>query len=418
MIHLGTERSIPAILEEYAETLPLLWGRRCADLRSENVFPGAFADLEERIAAHTDGLVLAGEDALPLLKPGLAGDEGSVSLASAYALLRMGDEAAARLVADAAAGAAGECLRGLCLALSYGPVDLVGPRLREIAADGPPLAASAAAEALAFHGDAAPAARRIAEFLASGEAAVRRAAWRIVALSEGSGGPPPGWPESIEDYGGALRDSDPSVRRQALEAAAWTRQPWLLDHCRDRCAAPSADDLDAIALLAVLGEPSDLGRLLEAGRGRSLGPARFRALGAFGHPGVVDLLLEGIASDDVATSVASAAAYTRITGADVDSGTRSKVAPVDGPPPDEFEAEFLEEVALPDAERAAAHWAAVRETFRRGTRWCRGNDVSGAGLPGASASVDNASRWEAALRSRFRGAFPGRLADSERFPLV
>lgn len=209
---------------------------------------------------------------------------------------------------------------------------------------------------------------------------------------------------------------DAGRRAAALEAAAWTRQGWLLDALRARAARPAPEDLDALRLLAVLAPPADLPRIRAVGEAAALGPARFDVLAAFGSPALVPALLEGMRSEDAETAAAAGAAYQRITGMDVESGTRARVVPAGAPEPDAFEREFLDEVALPDPAKAAAHWDAVRKDFETGTRWCAGIDLGAAGAPPADARLGLGVRREAALRAAFHGAAGVRLADLERFP--
>jgi len=418
MIYLGTDRTIEDILEEHVETVQFLWGRRCAELRGPEMAAPTFADLEEQIAGHADALVLAGSDAIPMLKGRLAGEEAPASLASGYALLCMGDAGTARLVLEAFREASGPCLEGLCRALSYGSIDHVAAELREIADSGPVLQASAAAEALAFHGEGDVTTRRIGEFLASDHVTVRKSAWRIVALLDGVPEVPQvRIPATFEAYGKGLRDEDPVVWQQVLETAAWTRQAWLLDYCRALSAAPSPERLPIIRLLSILGEPVDFDLILAAGSATSLGLSRFKLLAAFGHPGGIEPLLEGIRSEDPAVAVAAASAYATITGADIDSEARVRLPPPGGPPPDEFEREFLDEVFLPDAEKANAHWARTREIFARGIRWRNGIDVSQVVPPHLPDTLANEACWETCLRGRYRGLWQGVLPELERYPL-
>ncbi|MBI3597289.1 MAG: hypothetical protein HY203_09075 [Nitrospirae bacterium] len=418
MIFVGTDRIIKDILEEYVENLQFLWERRCAELQGQDMFPRSYADLEERVAANADALILAGSDAVPLLTKGLGGDEAAVSLASGYVLLSMGDEKAAHLVLEGFNKASGPCLEGLIRALSYGSIEQIATGLQEAAVSGPVLQASAAAEVLAFHNKGDYAAGRINEFLACDEASVRRRAWRVVALLDGLSSAPRGRiPINPDAYEQGVRDEDQAVRVQVLEAAAWTRQPWLLDYCRCMAFDPSPDRLPAIRLLAILGEPADLDLILTAGRTASLGLARFDVLTSMGHPAVLETLLEAIKSEDPSVAVMAGSSYSRITGADVESEKRVRLPPADGLQPDEFEVEFLEEAALPDRDKAGAHWASVREVFMRGVRWRRGIDMSRVTLPHLPDPIDNRARWETFLRARFRGLWQGSIADRERFPL-
>ena len=86
-----------------------------------------------------------------------------------------------------------------------------------------------------------------------------------------------------------------------------------------------------------------------------LGPLRYRVLGAFGHPGVVDELLAGLEKPDPLTAVAAGTAFAKITGFEATSDRRVVVPPADGHEPDNFEKEFLDQVVLPDPAKARAH---------------------------------------------------------------
>src|SRR5262249_22305035 len=124
----------------------------------------------------------------------------------------------------------------------------------------------------------------------------------------------------------------------------------------------------------------------------------------------------GIESDDPRTALGAGAAFTKITGADIASDRRVQLPPEDGHEPDEFEKEFLDDVFLPSPELARAHWQKVQPRFGKGTRWCRGLDLSKGGAPDLWNRLDLESRWEAHLGARFEGRWPGSPADLERFP--
>lgn len=214
-------------------------------------------------------------------------------------------------------------------------------------------------------------------------------------------------------YRTAFTDEDPHVRREALYAAAWTQQKWLLDHCRKLAAHPTPENADSISLLAILGEPSDGDRILTAAKSTDLGPCRFAFLGAFGHPDGVPLLFPGMEGKDPREAAAAGAAFVKITGENVESDQRAQLPPEDGSEPDEFEQEFLDEVNLPDPQRAQEHWNKVSRDFARGTRWCRGFDLSQGASPALLSQLDMESRWEACLRGRYHGTWKGSLADLE-----
>src|SRR5438128_33836 len=84
--------------------------------------------------------------------------------------------------------------------------------------------------------------------------------------------------------------------------------------------------------------------------------------------------------------------------------------------PDEFEAEFQEEVTLPDLEVAQRHWKLVKPVFQQACRLRRGFDVGGALTPEVFGALDMESRWEILLRARFQGKWSGSPLRLERFP--
>ena len=227
---------------------------------------------------------------------------------------------------------------------------------------------------------------------------------------------PPAERRSSAGTGPSLEDEDPVARRQALLAAAWTGHAWLLDYCQAACARPTPENFDLILLLAILGKPHHLQSILAMARKKELGPRRFQILGAYGHPACIDVLLEALDGDDPAAAVVAGAAFTKITGADIDSERTSRLPPIDGGESDEFEEEFFEEVTLPDPKRARAHWNEVKQQLSQFARCCHGLDLSSEIDEERIAQLDMESRWETLLRAKFQGTWQGSPIDLEVFP--
>jgi uncharacterized protein (TIGR02270 family) len=408
---------IQDILEEHFEALEFLWGQRQTALRSPAYMTRALCDLEERIEAHVQGLLVGGDQTVQILRAHLLGDDPLQAFAAAYPILRMNSETATRWIMEMFLGAEAGRLDGIRQALCHVPIDMISGQLQEAFAFSPALIAAAAAEVLACHFQLDRQAERLLDLMKDEHISVRRAAWRVVAVLDSVAEP---LPElvfgSARPYEAALHDTDPAVRREAIWAAAWSRQPWLLEHCRKLSDHPSPEHWHAVLLLAILGKPVDIERIVAVGKASGLGLQRFHALGVFGHPAVVDALLDEIESEDARIAVAAAAAFTKITGATIDADERVLLPPEDGHEPDEFEQEFLDEVVLPSPELAQAHWLRMRGPFWKGTRWCRGIDLSQGSSSDVLAQLDLESRWEACLRGRFEGTWHGSLIDLEVFP--
>jgi hypothetical protein len=259
---------------------------------------------------------------------------------------------------------------------------------------------------LAFHGVSEISAADLAMLLAHSDPKIQRGGWRIASLSAVALSP------SV--YSSPMKGEDADVKRDAMIAAGWQGHAGLLPVLRYVCGDLNEKNWDAMLLLAILGRPEDLERILAIGAAAALGPRRFRALGAFGHPRVVDALLAAMLGSDPECAAAAGAAFTKITGADVRSGKRAEV-PAAGE--SEFDKEFRETVALPDPERARKHWQSVGAGLASASRVCRGFVMAGGVDRAVLDRLDMESRWEALFRARFEGAWNGRAADVERFPL-
>jgi uncharacterized protein (TIGR02270 family) len=398
---------IPDLLEEHLEEVEFLWAQREAALTSSRQTQRDLAHLDERIEAHVQGVLAAGTHALPLLDERLAGADANTVFAAAYSMLRGPAPPVDRLL-DPFSTAQGPRLNGLKRALAFAAPQPTMARLRALLLSAEPAIAAAAAEILAFHRAFGSEPGRLLLLVREEEPAVRRQAWRVIACL--------GIPLDPKLYAAAMRDEDPGVRDAALLAAAWSRVPGVLTLARQLAEAPAPDNLAQLHLLAVLGSAQDLPRIRALVSMAALGPARFRIAVAFGHPALVDLLLAEMTNPDPVTAVAAGEAFTRITGQIVDSGQRVKVPPEGEGPPDDFESEFQDEVLLPDPELARKHWETVRPQFAEAVRVARGLDLSRGATPQALGTLDLESRFEACLRARFQGSWPGSAIDLEAFP--
>lgn len=398
---------IPDLAEEHFEEVCFLWERRQTALLSPECSWKAFLNLEERIEAHIQYLLTLGDELVVSLKDGLVADDRVLSFAAGYALLRLKSPVGENVIMEAFRQADGEQLEGIRLALCRGPIDPVEEQLRTIVATAAAPIAVAAIEALAYHSRFNVESKRLKQFLSDENPEVRLAAWRIAGEINLA--------KDQSAFEAAFGDKDARVRREALWAAAWTRQRWLPDHCRSLCATPVSENRDALLLLAILGKREDSQRVQRLYTCAGLGTGRFQIAGAYGHPDVVDELIREMEGPDLRSAVAAGAAFGRITGCDYQSHERIQLPPEDGHEPDEFEEEFLDEAKLPDAQRARARWHGVREKFVKGSRWCRGFDLSRRATPEILDQLDMESRREACLRGKFEGNWKGSPMDLERF---
>lgn len=410
MLFLGTERFIPDILDEHVETLQTLWPQRQGALFSRELRLASLTALEERIAAHSDGLVLADEAALGPLNEALNSGECSGALTAGYCLSRMDSRDSAALLTSGLLESEGEARAGITKALCYGSIDALTRPIHQAFASGPPPVSVSAAEILAFKGQTSFDPVRLQVLLGSESPDVASAAWRVVAILG------KGFAATCQaELGLAIPCPHPSVRREAICAAVWGEQTWIIEKLQTAIKAAPLQ-LEPLELLAILAKPDDLQRIVYISKHAELGPKRFQILGAYGHPGVVEELFKGMAGSDLRSAVAAAAAFTKITGLDIESDKRVQLPPQDGSQPDEFEKEFLDEAKLPNIELAHAHWTKVKDDYAKGIRWCRGLNLSDGATPEILNRLDMESRWEACLRGKFEGTWNGTPIDLERFP--
>jgi uncharacterized protein (TIGR02270 family) len=345
---------------------------------------------------------------IQFVEEGLTSDDSAKAFAAAYSLLRLQNETATFAVIQAFSAAQGKQMQGLRQALSHAQLEQILPSLPFLFFSSAAPTVAAAADVLVSHSALPPPGMTIDQLLQDEDPGVRQIAWRVVTNSGLSVDP--------KLYAAAMRDEEPAVKRAGLEAAAWNGVPGVLVLARQLAESPEPENLYALELLATLGGPEDVQRMTSIAKAKELGAARFRLLGCFGHPRLMEVLLAELANPDPEVAAAAGAAFTKMTGQDIDSKERAQLLPDNSEKPDDFEAEFLDEVTLPSPELARTHWQKAMPGFAKATRVCRGFDLSRGTPPEVLAKLDMESRWECFLRSRFTRASSASPATLERFP--
>jgi hypothetical protein len=393
-----------------AEALDMLWARRLEAWRSPDWTHFALEKLDERIAAHADALVLAADEADLLVEERLGSDHLPVALGAVHVLLCREDRAGVQSVANAFLAARGLSLEAFRIALRHAPVEPHLAMLERAAVGVSEPHALAALGALAFHGRLSQAGRLV-DFVQAKDAAARRLAWEAVAhlgaegLAAASG---------LTSLGACFRagqaDPDSTVRDAVLDAATWTRQPWLLETLRARLGAPAPTDLPYLQLLATLATPADVPRL-KAAASDALGHGRLELLAALGHPSVVEEFVAALDSDVLALVAAAASAFRKVTGIDISTGERVPLHPEGDAEIDEA---VLQEVRLPDPNLARSCWQTLSKRSRDVSRLCYGLDVSRTAPAELWDRVDLQTRYQQTLRMAFERRGGVRRANLER----
>jgi hypothetical protein len=345
------------LLAVHVEELEHLWNQRLHAWDAGDWPQPAVARLDGRIAAHADALVLAGEEAMLPLEEALGSEEFPAVVGAAHVLLSRQDRdgvARARALLLASRGLLAEALR---IAIRHAPVTAHVEALGLAAREPDEGRAVAALSALAFHGGDGDLGRLVA-LVQSCDAAVRAQAWEAVAYLGAehlAASPAANLRAALsERFRAGLRDPAGSVKAALLDAAAWTRQRWLLDHLRSVAASAALrpDDLPALRLLAVLGEAQDLPALLAAAANPALEPARVELLGILGQPDGMEDLLAALDSEEPDLAWAAARAFRHWTGIELPSLSAEVLGVTD---PDGMDSR-----GLPDAAPARAWWERQR----------------------------------------------------------
>ena len=399
---------LPDLVESHFDEVQFLWAQRRGALRSPAYTAREIALLEERIEAHLQGMLVIGDRIVDVVAPGLAGEEELPAFAAAFALLRLGTPDAQRLVGRAFEQARGKTLCGIRDALASAPAHALHDRLTSLFLAAASPVGAAAGEVLAFHGSVTLNAGHLERLVTADEPGTRAGGWRLAAHG--------GIALAPRLLDAALHDESPAVKRAAETAAAWTRSPSFAPYCRALAADPAPESIGTLASFAAIAPPEEYQLVAALAGNAAAGPDRFRVVGSFAHPYFVELLVTEMRNPDAAAAAAAGAAFTKMTGRDVESNERAPAPPGGEPPADEFEAEFQDEVFLPDPALARRHWQELAPALAQSPRICRGMDVSQPLSPAQLAALDMESRWEHGLRARLAGASPLTPFDLERYP--
>jgi uncharacterized protein (TIGR02270 family) len=383
-------RFLPELWAVHSEELAYLWGRRRSSLSSDALTVRNLDQLNERIEAHCQGLLVARDALVEMVEPRLADGDRDAVFAAAYPLLRSGIVTDARVVLAAFSLASGASLAGMRDALAMANIDSVEAGLRSHF-DGPEAErATAAAAILAAHRRLDPSSPRMTALLTHPEPSIAQLAWAVAGMLEETSATP--YP-----YADAIRGDDPDVRSAALGAAIWRGEAWA-----PGVAKRLAEDGDKGGLqwMAATAGPEALSFLQAINAPGRRTPATLRLAGRNGNPQMLESILDSMSSEDPALAVAAGDAFTRITGLAVEG--RREPLPVTKEA-DEFEREFAPEAWLPDAKEGRRLWGVHRDAWYAGSRWCRGCEVSDRLRVDARQRIDLEALWDFGARAAMLG---------------
>ncbi len=365
------------VLEEHAEEAAFLWMQRQIAVRSWNYTLNDLRDLEERLLAHVDGLVIGKEAAAEILEPYLTGGEEGEAFAAAFVALQSANSDRMQHVFEVFAKVEGETFDGIRHALRHTESsEAVSRAATYLDADEPQLVA-AAIDVLSFRRHDAP--FSVGHLLPGRPPEVRAAALEAVGhMAERNFLP------HVDD---SLTDADPAVQRAALRAGFILGGERVLGACRDLVTQRAANADEAVHLLGLAGVREDQPLIFGAARDETLQPHAVLALGAHGYADIIDPLLE--LAKDLKDLRGVGCVVSRITGVDIEDDDLESWAEVEAsrrgeePTIEELEAEYtgLEEdpyegLPPPDLEKLAAWWRANASRFDPHIRLRHGKPLS------------------------------------------
>lgn len=398
----GRARYISELLQVHLDDLAFLWGQRREALNSRKHTLREYGELNERIEAHLQGLLVADAPALlELLTPQLTAKDRDDAFAAGYGLLRLNKAAATHIVVVEFLRAEGATLAGLRDALSLAPHALFAHEMQGALVHAKPFTAVSAAVVLANHRLLDGQSERLARLLTAGHELVCELAWRAATLCDAAA---VAASAAVADeltsrrpYRHVLGHASAAVRHAGWGAVAWAGQQRALPALRQ--AATSGDRV-ALHWLAVLGADDDVALVQRAGVALNDVPACCELLARLGHASSLPALLQWMAGTDVVAAAAAGAAFTRITGVDVRGRRITAPVPDDA---DEFTREMAPDLWLPDARKAHTEFERRGGVWAQGNRWCQGLRVDESSTREVLLQLDLEARWDAAARAALAG---------------
>ena len=387
-------RHIPALLDIHAEDLAFLWSQRREALGSRKHTLREYAELNERIEAHVQGLLIAPPDALvAMMQPRLAAPDRDEVFAAAYALLHLNERESTHLVVIEFSRATGATLAGLRDAFSVAPHALFAAEMQSALDKSKPTTAISAAVVLANQRLLDAQSPRLTALLEDADDAVCELAWRTAALVDAARR----LPEPNRRFNHCLAHAAPAVRSAGWATAAWSAQAPALPLLRHFVGKG-----DAVALhwLAVLGNAEDCALLHQSALALDDAATHCELLARYGHPSSIDLLLPMMEGADLALAAAAGQAFTRITGVDI-QGRRTTLPVSDDA--DDFEREMAPDIWLPDVVKARAAVERHGARWAEGSRWCCGHRIDIEIGRDLLAQLDLEARWDCAARAAMAG---------------
>lgn len=357
--------------EEFLGEASFQWLQRTHAVQAPHYSPTQLADLDERLAAHIDGLRVAGDEGWRLAEAALENEGPEDYFPAAVLALEAQDDRFEALVERAKT--LQEVAPGLTSALGWVSARFLSGRVRAMLDDTSPLKQKLGIAACALHRkDPGPALDRC---LTSGIDSVRIRALRAAGEL--------GRSDVMPALQAALADTKPEVRFWAAWSAILLGDRASgVETLADLALKPEQRQLQALQL-ALQANEAKAGHELLLRLDGIPNALRLRILGSghIGDPRYVPWLMDRMSEPAVARIAAEA--FVNVTGADFTLNQLESLPPQEfeeGPTedPDDENVELPEDIALPwpNVERIRHWWQANSGKFQSGQRYFLGEPIS------------------------------------------
>lgn len=369
---MALSRVVPSVISQHAEMAAHLHRVRSLHVYAPRVKLANLLRIDNRLAAHLDGLFIAGEVGAALCGEGLDNPEPGAAFASAVGTVERQDQPGiARLLA--LAGASPDVLRGLIGAYGWVESGMLKGIVARALSSGDPLARLAAVAACGLH--------RVDPGLASGllimdtNSMVRARALRCAGEV--------GCRVVVPACEAALRHEDADVQFWAAWSAVLLgNRTSCLEALARTGRIPGVRRARAFRLVLQAAVPAKAHRLLQEFAGKAEDVRwLIQGSGIRGDPAYVPWLI-GHMSDE-RTARPAGEAFSLITGVDLPLLDLERKPPADfesGPndDPDDPDVDMDDDDGLPwpDPEKIAKWWAFRGSDFQKGARYFMGAPVT------------------------------------------
>ncbi|WDT75869.1 MAG: TIGR02270 family protein [Candidatus Manganitrophus sp.] len=354
------------ILEEHLEEADFLFQQRTNALTDRAYDLDGLAELEERLLAHLDGLVIGGKEAWALLEPKLAGGEVGEVFAAAFVALESGEPARIELLQKTFGEGEGPLLDGIRHALRHTPSPEIEKIVRPSLHSEKGAVRAAAIDLIGF--------RRLPLESRLLQAGLQEKDPLVVAAAANAVGRLR-LADLKNEIEGGLESDAASVRLEAMRAGLLLKSERALSRCRKAVQERVEEGGEAILLLGLLGHPEDGPLLVNALGEAALARNAVMSLGLLGRAAGMEALIQCTADPKLARWAGEA--VRTVTGVDLEK--ENLVAPkaeAKAEEEDELEDDPDEGLPVPDPAKVETWWRKNASRFDKKARYRKGQPYS------------------------------------------